>query len=63
MRVPEKIFRPKRKDVKGGWRKLHNEDLGHVNSFPNIIGVIKWIMMRWGGGGVMWNAGNGIKCM
>jgi hypothetical protein len=30
-----RIFRPKREEVTGGWRKLHNEELHNLYSSPN----------------------------
>jgi hypothetical protein len=36
-----RIFGPKRDEVTGEWRKLHNEELHDLNSTPNIVGVIK----------------------
>ena len=35
------IFGPKRDEVTGEWRKLHNEELNGVDSSPNIVRVIK----------------------
>jgi hypothetical protein len=40
-RVLRKIFGPKRDEVTGGWRKLHNEELHSLYSSPSIIKVIK----------------------
>jgi hypothetical protein len=48
-RVLRRIFRPKRDGVKGGWRKLHNEELHNLYSSPNIIRVLKSRRMRWAG--------------
>jgi hypothetical protein len=39
-RVLRRIFGPKRDEVMGGWRKLHNEALHNLYSSPNIIRVI-----------------------
>jgi hypothetical protein len=39
-RVLRKIFGPKRDEVIGGWRKLH-EELHNLYSSPNIITMIK----------------------
>jgi hypothetical protein len=47
-RVWRKKFGPKRDEITGEWRKLHNEELSDLLSSPNIIGVIKW-RMRWTG--------------
>jgi hypothetical protein len=38
--VLSKIFGPKREEVTGEWRKLHNEEL-NLYSSPNIIRMIK----------------------
>jgi hypothetical protein len=35
-RVLKKIFEPKRDDVTGDWRKIHNEALHNLYSSPNI---------------------------
>jgi hypothetical protein len=49
-RVLRRIFGPKRVEVTGGWRKLHNEELHGLYSSPSI-GVIKLRRMRWAGHG------------
>jgi hypothetical protein len=36
-----RIFGPKRDEVTGGWRKLHNEELRNLYFSPNIIRMIK----------------------
>jgi hypothetical protein len=46
-RVLRRIFGPKRDEVKGGWRKLHNEELHNLYSSPSIIIMIKLKRMRW----------------
>jgi hypothetical protein len=40
-RVLKRIFVPKRDEVEGGWRRLHNEELHNLNVSPDIIRVIK----------------------
>jgi hypothetical protein len=40
-------FGPKRDEVTGEWRKLHNEELDVQYSFPNSVRVIKSRIMRW----------------
>jgi hypothetical protein len=48
-RVLRRIFGPKRDEVTGEWRKLHNEELHDLYSSPNILRVIKSRSMRWAG--------------
>ena len=45
--VLSRIFGPKRDEVRGEWRKLHNEELNDLNSSPTIVRVIKLRTMRW----------------
>ena len=45
-RVLRRIFGPKRDEVTGEWRKLHNEELNDLYSSPNIVRVIKSRRMR-----------------
>jgi hypothetical protein len=47
-RVLRRIFGPKRDEVTGEWRKLHNEELRDFYSSPNIIRIIK-LTMGWVG--------------
>jgi hypothetical protein len=47
--VVRKIFGPKRDEVTGEWRKLHNEELHNLYSSPNVITQIKSRRMRWAG--------------
>jgi hypothetical protein len=48
-RVLRRIFGPKRDEVTGGLRKLHNEELHDLYSSPSIITMIKSRRMRWAG--------------
>ena len=48
-RVLRKIFGPKRNEVTGVFRKLHNEELYDLHSSPNLIRVIKSRRMMWVG--------------
>jgi hypothetical protein len=47
-RVLRRIFGPKRNEVIGGWRKLHNMELHNIYSSPNIIKMMK-SRMKWFG--------------
>jgi hypothetical protein len=48
-RVLRRIFGPKRYEVRGEWRKLHNEELNNLYFSPNIVRVIKSRRRRWAG--------------
>jgi hypothetical protein len=48
-RVLRRIFGPKRDEVTGEWRKLHNEELRDLYPSPSIIRIIKSRTMRWAG--------------
>ena len=47
-RVLRKIFGPKREEVVGEWRRLHNEELHDLYCSPYIIWVMK-SRIRWAG--------------
>jgi hypothetical protein len=44
-----RVFGPKRNEVTGEWRKLHNEELNDLYSLPNIVRVLKSRRMRLAG--------------
>jgi hypothetical protein len=48
-RVLWRMFGPKRDEVTGGWRKLHNEELHGLYSSLSIVRVINARRMRWAG--------------
>jgi hypothetical protein len=48
-RVLKRIFGPKRDEVSGEWRKVHNEELHDLYSSPSIIRIMKSRKMRWAG--------------
>jgi len=47
--VLRKIFGPRRDEVTGEWRRLHNEELNDLYSSPNTVRVIKSRRFRWAG--------------
>jgi hypothetical protein len=47
--VLRRIFGPRRDEMTGEWRKLHNEELRDLNSSPSIIRIMKPRRMRWAG--------------
>jgi hypothetical protein len=46
-KVLRRTFGPKRDEVTGGWRKLHNEEFRDLYSSPSIIRIIKSRRMGW----------------
>jgi hypothetical protein len=48
--VLRRIFGPKRKcGGRGGWRRLHNEEIHNLYTAPDIVRVIRWRRMKWVG--------------
>jgi hypothetical protein len=43
------IFRPKKEELAGDWRRLHNEELHNLYASSNIVRVMKSRGMRWTG--------------
>ena len=59
--VLRRIFGPRRDEVTGEWRRLHNEELNDLYSSPNIVRVIKSKRMRWTGHVASWVRRGGVK--
>ena len=59
-RVLRGVFGPKRDEVKGEWRKLHNEELSDLYPLPNIVRVVKSRRMRWAGHVARMEQGRGV---
>ena len=68
-RVLRRVFRPKTDEVRGEWRKLHNEELSDLYSLPNTVRMVKSRRMRWAGHVArmgekrgMWRIWGGERC-
>jgi hypothetical protein len=48
-KVLSRIFGPRRHEVTGEWRRLHNVELNNLYCSPNNLRVIKSRSMRWAG--------------
>jgi hypothetical protein len=59
-RVLRRIFGPKRDEVRGEWRILHNEELNNLYSLPDIVRVIKSRRMRLAGRVARIGEGRGV---
>ena len=44
-----RVFEPKRDEVTGEWRKLHNEELNDLYCSTNIVRLIKSRRIKWAG--------------
>jgi hypothetical protein len=56
-----RIVEPKRDEVTGEWRRLHNKELYALYCSPNIIQVIKSSRLRWAGHVAVWRRGKVIR--
>jgi len=59
-RVLRRVFGPKRDEVTGEWRKLHNKELSDLFSLPNIVRVVKSRRIKWAGHVVCMVKGRGV---
>jgi len=59
-RVLRRVFGPKRDEVTGEWRKLHNEELRDLYSLPNFVRLVKSRRMRWAGRVARMGEGRGV---
>ena len=59
-RVLRRVSGPKRNEVTGDWRKLHNEELRDIYSQTNIVRVVKSRRMRWAGHVARMGVGRGV---
>ena len=58
--MKSRVFGPKRDEVIGEWRKLHNKELSGLYSLPNILRVVKSRRMRWAGHVARTGEGRGV---
>jgi hypothetical protein len=58
--VLRRIFGPKREEITGEWRKLHNKELRDLYSSPTTVLVIKSKRMRWTGHVARMEEGRGV---
>jgi hypothetical protein len=59
-RVLRRVFGPKRDEVTGEWRKLHNAELSDLYCLPNIVQVEKSRRMGWAGHVARMGEGRGV---
>ena len=59
-RVLRRVFVPKGDEVRGEWRKSHNEELRDLYSLPSIVRVVKSRIMRWAGHVARMGEGRGV---
>jgi hypothetical protein len=59
-RVLRRVSGPKRDEVRGEWRKVHNEELSDPYSLSNMVRVVKSRRMRWAGHMARMGEGRGV---
>jgi hypothetical protein len=59
-RVLRRIYEPKRDEMTGEWRKLHNEELNDMYCSSNIVRLITSRTMRWAGHVARMGEGRGV---
>ena len=59
-RMLKRVFGPKRDEVTGELRKLHNKELSDLYFLPNIVRVVKSRRMRWAGHVARMGEGRGV---
>jgi hypothetical protein len=59
-KVLRRVFGPKKDEVTGEWRKLHNEEPNDLYFLPNIVRVVKSRRMRWAGNVALMGADRGV---
>jgi len=58
--VLRRVFGPKRDEVTGEWKKLHDVELSDLYSLPNIVRVVKSRRIRWAGHVARTGQGRGL---
>ena len=48
-KVLRKIYGPKRDEMTGEWRRLHNEELHGLYDSPDVVRIMKSRRLRWAG--------------
>jgi hypothetical protein len=47
IQVLKRIFVPKKEEMAGGWRRLHNEELHNLYASPDTVWVTNSGMIMW----------------
>jgi hypothetical protein len=55
-----RIFGPRRDEIMGEWRRMHNEELNDLYASPNIVRLIISRRMRWAGHVALMGEENGV---